>query len=313
MHSFLQTKLNTPKTKTNLTEILACIPNIVELTEETVLENINKIKNIFKFTDGDKDNNSLNNFLSAYPILVTNISPDMPKIEFYFNLYLGISKTQFQEFIESFPLLVTVNVDNVLNIFRVVDNYKLDKKEWFEVVKKNPKVFLFRHSQINNIMNNLSEYKIKPKETFEFIKQYPDLLLINRHNLLIKKLELFQTLGMNKATIRNLIKTYPFILLKSYNSFINKVLYFTYELDMRIEDIDIYPIILVYNLERDIKPRCNLMKKYNKWIPFKEAFSMTPEEFAKKINISPSEFIEGDPSPLFERDLMFRYSKYYTI
>jgi hypothetical protein len=153
---------------------------------------------------------------------------------------------------------------------------------------------------------------IKTKETFELVKVYPDLLLANRYNILKKKLLLFQDLQMNKSTIKNLIKNYPFILLKSYNSFIDKVFYFSKELNMNIEEIDIYPLIYLYDLNRDIKPRCELMKKMKKCIPFKEAFSMSVEDLANKLGASNPASV-GDSGPLYERDLLFRYSKYYTI
>lgn len=158
----------------------------------------------------------------------------------------------------------------------------------------------------------MSQIGLKAKETFEFVKIYPDLLLANRYNILRKKLLLFGDLQMNKTTIRNLIKNYPFILLKSYNSFIDKVFYFSKELNMNIEEIDIYPLIYLYDLNRDIKPRCELMKKMNKWISFKEAFSMSVEDLAKKLGTGSPDNIT-DSAPLYERDLLFRYSKYFTI
>jgi hypothetical protein len=128
-----------------------------------------------------------------------------------------------------------------------------------------------------------------------------------------KKFGLFTELGINKKTVKTLLLKYPFVLVKSYNSFIKKILYFN-QIGLKIENIDIYPLIYVFNLATDIKPRCEVMRKYNKWLPFKEAFSISPEEFQKRMGISNQEY-EGftEPSPLQERDLMFRYSKYLLI
>jgi hypothetical protein len=82
---------------------------------------------------------------------------------------------------------------------------------------------------------------------------------------------------------------------------------------MKIENTDIYPIIYVFNLETDIKPRCEIMKKYNKWIPFKEAFSLPLDQFAEKMGVKKSEVDSlTSPSMLHERDIFFRYSKYLT-
>ena len=181
------------------------------------------------------------------------------------------------------------------------------------MIEQNPKVFLFKQTQLTNVVSLLTKQGLKSKEVFEFIKEYPDLLLANRYSLLKNKLELFEQLKMNRDTVKNLVLTYPFILLKSYNSFINKVFYFNKELRMDIEEIDIYPLIYAYNLNRDIKPRCELMKKYNKWLPFSEAFSMSVEDLAKKLGEENYQVQSDSGSPLYERDLLFRYSKYLTI
>jgi hypothetical protein len=190
--------------------------------------------------------------------------------------------------------------------------YNFDKQEVKELIKRDPKFLIFKSTQFDNVIKHLNSLDIKPAQIFEMIKQYPDILLSNRYSILEKKLELFNDLNLNKATIRNLIKRYPFILLKSYNSFVKKVLYFN-DMGMKIESTDIYPLIYVFNLDTDIKPRCEIMKKYNKWIPFKEAFSLTADQFAEKMGVNKSEFDSyASPSLLHERDVFFRYSKYLT-
>lgn len=161
----------------------------------------------------------------------------------------------------------------------------------------------------------MKKYDIKSQEVFSMIKQYPELLIANRESLLEKKLKLLDELIPQKSTMRTLIRMYPFILLKSYNSFVKKVLYFNKELEKNILDLDIFPIIFVFNFNTEIKPRCELMRRLNIWMPFKEAFSLTPEEFTKKLNVDFAEYekLKEDPSPLFERDLLFRYNKYIGI
>jgi hypothetical protein len=159
----------------------------------------------------------------------------------------------------------------------------------------------------------LKGINLTEEEIFGIIKICPDIMISNRYSILMKKLELFGKLNINKNTIKSLILKYPFILVKSYNSFIKKVFYFN-DLGLKIENIDIYPLIYLYNLATDIKPRCEVMKKYNKWIPLKEAFSISPADFQQRLGISAQEY-EGykEDSPLHERDLLFRYSKYLII
>jgi hypothetical protein len=163
------------------------------------------------------------------------------------------------------------------------------------------------------VISLLNKKGIKPNETIKFIADYPDLLLANRYSMLRKKLDLFKELKMNNDTIKNLVRTYPFILLKSYNSFINKVFYFSKEHKKDVEDIEIYPLIYVFNLNKDIRPRCEMMKKTGKWIPLNEAFSMSVEDLAQKLGLDKKEIPSYEDSSLHERDLLFKYSKYITI
>ena len=198
---------------------------------------------------------------------------------------------------------------------KAIVTFGLKKEEFREFIEKDPKLFLFKSSHFKNIFMYLKTFDIKASETFNILKKYPELVLANRHSLLMKKISLLNELIPQKSTIRTLIKMYPFILLKSYNSFVRKILYFNKELEKNILELDIFPMIFMFNFQRDIKPRCELMRKYNNWIPLKEAFALSAEEFTKKLGASIDEYnlLVEDSSPLFERDLLYRYNKYYGI
>lgn len=202
-----------------------------------------------------------------------------------------------------------------MEIFKTLNTLGLDKQEFKNFFEKDSKLFLFKSSHFKIIFSSLKKYDIKSQEVFSMIKQYPEMLIANRESLLEKKLKLLDELIPQKSTMRTLLRMYPFILLKSYNSFVKKVLYFNKELEKNIIDLDIFPIIFVFNFNTEIKPRCELMRRLNSWMPFKEAFSLTPEEFTKKLNVDLIEFerLKEDSSPLFERDLLFRYNKYIGI
>ncbi len=202
-----------------------------------------------------------------------------------------------------------------MEIFKTLNTLGINKQEFINFFEKDPKLFLFKSTHFKIIFSSLKKYDIKSQEVFSIIKQYPEMLIANRESLLEKKLKLLDELIPQKSTMRTLIRMYPFILLKSYNSFVKKVLYFNKELEKNILDLDIFPIIFVFNFNTEIKPRCELMRRMNSWMPFKEAFSLTPEEFTKKLNVDLSEFekLKEDSSPLYERDLLFRYNKYIGI
>jgi hypothetical protein len=84
---------------------------------------------------------------------------------------------------------------------------------------------------------------------------------------------------------------------------------------MNINEMEIFPVIFCYNLNTEIRPRIELMRSKNKFIPLKQAFSLDKKEFAKVINASEDDFnkLVRDPAPQYERDLTFRYSKYLSI
>lgn len=191
----------------------------------------------------------------------------------------------------------------------------LNKEEFIEFFEKDSKLFLFRSTHFRIIFSALKKYDIKSKEVFQMIKEYPEMLIANRESLLEKKLKLLEELIPQKSTIRTLIRMYPFIILKSYNSFVKKILYFNKDLEKNILELDIFPIIFVFNFNTEIKPRCELMRRMNLWMPLKEAFSLSPEEFTKKLGVEIAEYekLKEDPSPLYERDLLYRYNKYIGI
>lgn len=202
-----------------------------------------------------------------------------------------------------------------MEIFKSVITLGLKKEEFIQFIERDSKLFLFKSSHFKNIFSYLKKYDIKAGETFNIIKRHPELIFANRHSLLRKKLQLLDDLITQKSTMRSLIKLYPFLLLKSYNSFVKKILYFNKELEKNILDLDIFPIIFVFNFQQDIKPRCQLMRRYNKWIPFKEAFALPVEDFVNQVGGTIEEFnsLIENPSPLYERDLLYKYNKYYGI
>lgn len=191
----------------------------------------------------------------------------------------------------------------------------LNKEEFKDFLEKDSKCLLFKSSHFKNIFAFLRKYDIKASETFSLIQRFPELVIANRHSLLAKKLTLLEELIPQKSTIRTLIRMYPFVLLKSYNSFVRKILYFNKELEKNILELEIFPVIFVFNFYRDIKPRCEIMRRKENWLPLKEAFALSPQKFAEKIGVTEEEYnryVENS-APLYERDLLFKYNKYFGM
>ena len=91
-------------------DILTCIPNSVELSVDKVSENLELLKTYLNVEDSE-----LKSIIIEYPILITNLTADIHKLEFYFNLYLDINKETFNQMGRKFPLLLTATVRSLYN------------------------------------------------------------------------------------------------------------------------------------------------------------------------------------------------------
>lgn len=86
-------------------DVLACIPNIIELTSKKIESNIASIQEFYNFSP-----ENLKSFLIEYPILISNFTKDISKIQFYFKLYLEMSKEDFHSLAVKSPLILTCAV-----------------------------------------------------------------------------------------------------------------------------------------------------------------------------------------------------------
>lgn len=79
-------------------DLLSCIPEIARMEERHIIDNISNIRKYFS-----------DEILKEYPILLAR-SQNADKAHFYLNLYLGLSKEDFNEIIKKFPLITTAEV-----------------------------------------------------------------------------------------------------------------------------------------------------------------------------------------------------------
>jgi len=100
------TSTNLNFSESEVLDVLSCIPNSVEYEVKKISENLEVIRNYFKL-----DASELKNVLINYPILICNVSSDIHKLEFYFNLYLEMNKEDFYKLVMKFPLLLTATVN----------------------------------------------------------------------------------------------------------------------------------------------------------------------------------------------------------
>ena len=84
-------------------EIISCIPKLNELTSKKIITNFNRIRNFFV-------NSDIKSLILDYPVLTSNFTPEPEKLEFYFKLYMNMSKDELLSLATNFPLLMTASV-----------------------------------------------------------------------------------------------------------------------------------------------------------------------------------------------------------
>jgi hypothetical protein len=87
-------------------DITGCIPQIIRLRENYVLDKFNFIKSFLNLNE-----KSTRELILKYPsILLKADEEKFKKIELYFNIYLTYTKEDLQKLVEKNPLLFIMNV-----------------------------------------------------------------------------------------------------------------------------------------------------------------------------------------------------------
>jgi hypothetical protein len=85
-------------TKAETLDLLCCTPELAKMEERHVLDNIPTIRKYFT-----------EEILKEYPVLLAR-AQNADKSQFYLNLYLGVTKEDFNDIIKRFPILLTAEV-----------------------------------------------------------------------------------------------------------------------------------------------------------------------------------------------------------
>lgn len=108
LSDFLEKSFNFTNTET--TDIIACVPDLINLTFEQIKENFDLICNFLNL-----DKKLVNNLILEYPSILAKSNPNtFKKIELYFNIYLGFEKTDLRLLIQKNPLLFNIDVYKIL-------------------------------------------------------------------------------------------------------------------------------------------------------------------------------------------------------
>lgn len=234
-----------------------------------------------------------------------------------------------------------------------ISNCELENKylnfETYDLIKLNPLILLTTASKFKMIFETLKEkIGIDYYVIVDIISKCPDILFINKNGLLEKKIDFLLKLNASRFVWKQFFKAYPFMLTKSFNSYIKKYEYLK-SLGYKLNgDFELYPLIYIFDFSKEIKPKLTIIKNIehkkrlqvekkritsfdsqenlseleNEVISISDAFSISKEEFCKKTGVSIEEYdkITNEvinenlnnkyKMNLNERDLVFSYSKY---
>lgn len=225
------------------------------------------------------------------------------------------------------------------------------KLKLFEFIKTNPYMFFTSTDNLEMMFKVFKEkLGVDSHLAFYLIVRCPDILYLNTHNLFEKKIDLLLKLDMDRFQVKHLIKHYPFMLVKSFSSYIKKYSFIKNDCGYKLNgDLDIYPLILIFDFNTEILPKLTILKKIedfqntvksgltrisdndqkNKYfnsrlISVSRAFSLTKEKFCEEVNINLEEYDaligqeDNNKSDLLfpnlqERDILFHYSKFKHV
>ena len=227
------------------------------------------------------------------------------------------------------------------------------KFSMFDFIKLNPYYLLTSPSNFIEIFTIFKEkLRIDKHLALHIIKRCPDICFINKNKLLNEKIDLLMSMNIDNFTLKQLLKYYPFMLTKSFYSFIIKYEFLRNTCEYKLKgDLDIYPLVLIFDFHKEIKPKLTILKSirdYHKqaelkqkfsdfsqsqglnnienqnYITEKRAFSISKEQFCEEVNISLEEYekhtdtewnqMDTPSFPILkEKDLMFYYSKYTYV
>ena len=154
-----------------------------------------------------------------------------------------------------------------------------------DFISQNPYILINSYVGFKKVFELLEkELNINNIEVFSLMKQYPDLMIINKGGLFEKKLDLILKMEIDRVVLKSFIMEYPYVLLKSYNSYVKKynLLKGKFKiLTKKIEnldsidsneiskdsshfaELDLYPYILLFNYAKELKPKIYLLEKYS--------------------------------------------------
>ena len=197
-----------------------------------------------------------------------------------FNLYHQVSQAEVNEIFRSFPYLYLCEINKVQKFMGEFRKYRFTKEQVIKVSKESGGLLASRVSNLVGLFDLLrKDLGIKATDVVHIIDAYPEFVLQNRKDLLRKKVALIRKGNKNLSDtfIRNLLKRHPDLFLKSWASMEAKVNYLSKNLGRQLQNEKAFPLLLHFNYNQVIRPRCDLIKDRVKHFELHEVLPLTDD------------------------------------
>lgn len=151
---------------------------------------------------------------------------------------------------------------------------------------------------------------MKAQEIVEILDHFPEFVFQNKKDLIRRKVELIVKHSKCSSTyIRTLLRRHPDLFLKSWASMEAKILYLTKHLGRNLANEKTFPLLLHFNYNGVIRPRCELIKDRVKHFELEDVLPLTDEQFcfAFGIPIEELEKKKAERKIREEKDILWAY------
>lgn len=190
--------------------------------------------------------------------------------------------------------------------------YRFTKEQVINVCQNSGGILASRVSNFVGLFDLLKKnFNIKAKDVVEIVDTFPEFILQNRKDLIRRKIELIQKNSKNLSPtyLKALIKRHPDLFLKSWASMEAKCNYVTKTLGRPLSNEKAFPLLLHFNYNQVMRPRCELLKDRVKHFELQDVLPLTDEQFCLAYDISADELErkKAERPARDERDKLWAY------
>jgi hypothetical protein len=220
------------------------------------------------------------------------LSKKIKEIQFIFRLYHQINETEVNDIFRNFPYLYCCEHNKLQKFMGEFRKYRFTKEQIIKVCSQAGGILASKVSNFVGLFDTLRlNHQIKAKDIVELIDNFPEFAYQNKRDLIRRKIELIRKhqKTLSDTSIRTIVKRHPDLFIKSWASMEAKVNYITKNLGRSLQQEKAFPLLLHFNYNQVIRPRCELIKDKVKYFDLSEVLRLSDEQFCLAFEIAPEE------------------------